>query len=31
MQAIKEKFILFIYESYGEKEIDMIVKAFEKV
>ncbi|MEI8246319.1 MAG: DegT/DnrJ/EryC1/StrS family aminotransferase [Lentisphaerota bacterium] len=30
-QAIKDHFILFIFESYGEKEIDMIVKAFKKV
>ena len=30
-QAIKEHFILFLFESYGEKEIDMLVKAFMKV
>ena len=28
---IKEDFILSVYESYGVKEIDMIVKAFRKV
>ncbi|MFA6104610.1 MAG: DegT/DnrJ/EryC1/StrS family aminotransferase [Victivallaceae bacterium] len=30
-QAMKDHFILFLFESYGEKEIDMIVKAFKKV
>jgi perosamine synthetase len=30
-QAMKENFILSIYESYGAKEIDMIMKAFKKV
>jgi dTDP-4-amino-4,6-dideoxygalactose transaminase len=30
-QAIKEHFILFLFESFGEKEINMLVKAFKKV
>jgi dTDP-4-amino-4,6-dideoxygalactose transaminase len=30
-QAIKDHFILPVCESYGEKEVDMIMKAFKKV
>ena len=30
-QAMKDYFILFVFESFGEKEADMIVKAFKKV
>ncbi|MCC7300674.1 MAG: DegT/DnrJ/EryC1/StrS family aminotransferase [Verrucomicrobia bacterium] len=30
-QAIKDTFILFVYESFGEKEVAMVVKAFQKV
>lgn len=30
-QAIKDHFIVPVYESYGEEEINMIVKAFKKV
>jgi dTDP-4-amino-4,6-dideoxygalactose transaminase len=30
-QAMKDDFILFVLESFGEKETDLIVKAFKKV
>ncbi len=30
-KAIKDHFILFVFESFGDKETDMIVKAFKKV
>lgn len=30
-QAIKDYFILFVFESYGEKETDLILKAVKKV
>lgn len=30
-QAMKDHFILYLFESYGAKEIDMIAKAFKKV